>query len=76
MVDFDEAKRLKDLEFTHVPVWIRVFNLPLGLMNEKTGQLVGNEVGKALEVDTDEDGSAVGSYLHVKTMIDVRKPLF
>lgn len=76
VVDFDETKRLKDLEFTHIPVWVRVFNLPLGLMNDKTGRLIGDEVGRALEVDTEEDGSAVGSYLRVKIMIDVRKPLF
>jgi hypothetical protein len=29
-----------------------------------------------LEVDTDEDGSAVGSFLCVKVLIDTRKPLF
>jgi len=36
VVDFDDSKRLKDLEFISVPVWIRVFDLPLGLMNEET----------------------------------------
>lgn len=76
VVDFDETKRLKDLEFTHIPVWIRVFNLPLGLMNESTGHSIGEKVGKSLDVETDEDGSAVGSFLRIKALIDVRKPLF
>jgi len=75
VVDFDETKRLRDLEFTHILVWIRVFNLPLGLMNEETGCLIGDKVGKSLEVDTDEDGSAVGSFLRMKVLIDVRQPL-
>ncbi|KAF0920597.1 hypothetical protein E2562_035741 [Oryza meyeriana var. granulata] len=75
VVEFDETKRLKDLEFTHIPVWIRVFNLPLGLMNESTGRLIGEKVGKSLEVDTDEEGSAVGNFLRIKALIDVRKPL-
>lgn len=75
VVDFDESKRLKDLEFTHIPVWIRVFNLPLGLMNKQTGRLIGDKVGKFLEVETDEDGSAVGSFLRIKVLIDVRKLL-
>ena len=48
MVEFDDKKRLKDLEFTHIPVWIRVFDLPLGLMNEywtsnwgESGKIIG-----------------------------------
>lgn len=57
-------------------VWIHVFNLPLGLMNEETGRLIGEKVGKSLEVETDEDGSAVGSFLRITVLVDVRKPLF
>ena len=75
VVEFDETKRLKDLEFTHIPVWIRVFDLPLGLMNGVTGRLIGEKVGKSLEVETDDDGLAVGNYLRIKALIDVRKPL-
>jgi hypothetical protein len=75
VVDFDETKRLKDLEFTHIPVWFRVFNLPLGLMNEGTGHLIGDKVGKSLEVETDEDESAVGNFLRIKALIDARKSL-
>lgn len=56
VVDFDGTKRLKDLEFTHFPVWIRVFNLPFGLMNVDTGRMIGDRIGRALEVDTDEEG--------------------
>lgn len=75
VVDFDETKRLKDLVFTHFPVWVRVYNLPFGLMNVDTGRVIGNKIGKALEVDTDEDGSAVGGYLLVKVLMDARKAL-
>ncbi|KAF0892717.1 hypothetical protein E2562_017688 [Oryza meyeriana var. granulata] len=75
VVDFEETKRLKNLEFIHFSVWIRVADLPLGLMNEETLMLIGNKVGKALEVDADEDGSAVGGYLRIKTQLDVRRLL-
>ena len=66
VVDFDASKRLKDLEFLFTPVWIRVFDLPMGLMNAETGRAIGGKVGKTLEVDADEDGSAVGGYLRIK----------
>lgn len=76
VMELDETKRVKDLEFSHIPVWIRVFDLPMGLMNGRTGRLIGDKVGSFLDVDTDEDGLAVGNYLRIKVMIDVRKPLF
>jgi hypothetical protein len=76
VVDFDDSKRLKDLEFISVPVWIRVFDLPLGLMNEETVWRIGNKVGRFLEVYMDEDVMVVGEFLQIKVLLDVRKPLF
>ena len=76
VVDFDGSKRLKELEFVYVPIWIRVFDLPLGLINEETARRIGNKVGRFLEVDMDEDGLAVGEFLRIKVLLDIRKPLF
>ena len=76
MVDIDGSKRLKELEFVSVPIWIRVFDLPLGLMNEGTARRIGNKAGRFLEVDMDEDGLAVGEFLRIKVLLDIRKPLF
>jgi len=75
VVDFDGSKRLKDLEFTYIPIWIRVFDLPLGMMNSVNGMVLGNRIGRALAVDTEDDGSAVGGFLRIKVKIDIRKPL-
>jgi hypothetical protein len=69
VLDFDGSKRLKDLDFNIVPVWIRVFDLPLGMMNEKTGKVIGEKVGRVLKVDV--DGFTVGNYLRVKVQVDV-----
>jgi len=76
VVDFDGSKWLKELEFVSVPIWIRVFDLPLGLMNEETARRIGNKAGRFLEVDMDEDGLAVGEFLRIKVLLDIRKPLF
>jgi hypothetical protein len=35
VLDFDGSKRLKDLEFNYGSVWIRVFNLLLGMLNRE-----------------------------------------
>jgi hypothetical protein len=75
VVDFDKSKRLKDLDFNYVSIWIRIYDLPFGMMNAATGKAIGDKLGKMLEVDAEEDGSAVGSYLRVKVQVDIQKPL-
>lgn len=74
VADFDGGKRLRDLEFHHISVWVRVFDLPLGMMNRVTGMAIGNKLGKALLVESDETGSAIGGTFESRR-IDIRKPL-
>ncbi|CAN6236094.1 unnamed protein product [Urochloa humidicola] len=73
--DFDESSLLEELEFVLTPMWVRVHRLPIGLMTTETGEEIGDRVGKTIEVDTDEGGSAVGKFLRIKIHFDIRKPL-
>jgi hypothetical protein len=34
--DFDPSKTLDEYAFSTVPIWIRIFGLPLGMMNRDT----------------------------------------
>jgi len=36
---------------------------------------IGDKVGETIEVDRDQDGSAVGCYLCINVPLDIRKPL-
>jgi hypothetical protein len=73
--DFVPSKTLKQYEFRTVPIWVRIFSLPLGDMNRATGEILGAEIGDFLEVDVGDDGVAPGQYLRVKVRIDITKPL-
>lgn len=75
VVDFDGKKRLEDIRFDRIPIWLRASGLPLGMMNRETGQAIGDEVGVFVEMDLDEDGSAVGQFLRIKIKLDITKPL-
>lgn len=75
MVDFDESKTLEEMDFNHIPIWVRVSNLPLGMLDKETGAILGEKIGKFRDVDVGDDGLAVGSVLRVKVVIDIRKPL-
>jgi hypothetical protein len=55
--------------------WIRVLQMPFGLMNRDTTEVIGAEFGGLLEVETEDDGSAAGKYLRIKVNLDIRVPL-
>lgn len=44
-------------------------------MNTSTGKAIGDNIGTTMEVDADEDELAVGLFLRVKVLLDIRKPL-
>lgn len=63
MSDFDGSKTLEEMDFNQIPIWIRVANLPLGMMDGGTGRILG------------DNGRVVGRVLRIKVIIDIRKPL-
>lgn len=73
--DFVPSKTLKEYEFRWVPVWVRIFNLPLGMMYREAGEAIGGFMRETLEVDVGPDGMAAGSFLRVKVRIDIQQPL-
>jgi hypothetical protein len=72
---FDPRKTTEDYLFNIVPIWVRIFGLPLGVMNRGMGERIGDIIGEAEEVDVGEDGNAVGKFLRVKIRMDITKPL-
>lgn len=67
MVDFDGKKTVQEMSFFFIPIWIRVLKMPLGMMNACYGKAIGDEVGDFLEMDKEEDGSAVGEFLRSRS---------
>jgi hypothetical protein len=72
---FDPTKSLEEYEFDEIPIWIRVFKLPLGMMYREIGEQIGEEVGEFIEVAVGEDGLAVGEFLRVHIRMYIKKPL-
>jgi hypothetical protein len=63
------------MEFNHIPIWIRVSGLPLGLMNKEVAEIIGEDIGQFLDVDVEENGTVAGRYLRLKVWINIRQPL-
>lgn len=47
VADVDRRKTLDEIEFVYVPIWIRIMNLLIGLMNKEAGMMIGKEVGNS-----------------------------
>ena len=60
MEDFDPRKTLDEYVFETVPIWVRIFNVPLGMMCKEMGEDLADEIGELVEVDSGEDGSSSG----------------
>ncbi|RLM59154.1 retrotransposon protein, putative, unclassified [Panicum miliaceum] len=75
MVDFGNSKTIEELDFSFIPIWIRVMKLPLGMMKRATGEAIGDEIGEFMPMDLDDDDTAVGRFIRIKVKLDIRKPL-
>ena len=75
MLEPNETKTIEEMEFNFIPIWVRVFKVPFGMMKRATGEAIGEELGSFIEMDVDEDDTAVGRYLRIKVRLDIRKPL-
>ncbi|CAN6195050.1 unnamed protein product [Urochloa humidicola] len=75
VAEVDESKSIEEMEFAYIPIWVRVMKLPFGMMNKATGEAIGAELGSFVDMDLDDDGTAVGRYLRIKVRLDIRKPL-
>lgn len=69
------VREIDELEFAMVPMWVQVSQLPIGMMNAEAAEIIGDEIGEFMDVDTDDGKNAVGSFLRLKVRIDIRKPL-
>jgi hypothetical protein len=56
-------------------LWIRVYNLPTGMMKEKVGMGLGNYIGEFLEYDGNNNSSFWHEYMRLKVRFDIRQPL-
>jgi hypothetical protein len=75
MIDLDDSKSIEEMEFTFVPIWVRVMKLPFGMMNKAVGEAIGDEIGSFISMDLCEDDTTKGRYLRIKVRVDIRKPL-
>lgn len=75
LAEFDGAKKIDEIEFNFIPIWVRVSKMPLGLMTKAAREEIGEMIGEVLMVDAGENDLVIGEVLRIKVKLDIRKPL-
>lgn len=74
-------KRLEDCSgvdwggFKSVGIWVQIHGLSFRSMSEEVGMMLGNHIGTAISVDKDATGRCFDSFLRVRVIIDITRPL-
>ncbi|KAI8016081.1 Uncharacterized protein LOK49_LG05G01337 [Camellia lanceoleosa] len=63
------------IAFSTAVFWVQVYDLPLISMTCAVGQILGNRLGKFVDMDFVEGGVAWGQVLRIRAEIDITKPL-
>lgn len=66
---------ISKLRFDHTPIWVQIHNIPIICMNKQTRQHLGSMIGSVIKVDQGEDGDYLGTFIRVRIMLDISKPL-
>jgi hypothetical protein len=73
--EFDPSLRPTEYCFEELDVWVRILNLPYGLMNNQWGKDLAGRIGKVGKMDVDDKGRAWGDYLRFRAAIKIKEPL-
>jgi 14-3-3 protein epsilon len=61
------------VELNHLDIWLQVYRLPFGFIQQKVGQAIGHYLGELKEYDY--RNTVHSTYMRLKVRIDVTKPL-
>ncbi|VAI04583.1 unnamed protein product [Triticum turgidum subsp. durum] len=75
MEDFVPSRTIDEYEFKTIPIWVRAYGIPIGMMNRETGDLVGEQIGEVIDVDPDVNGDSMGAFMRIKVKLDITIPI-
>lgn len=65
----------QQVELYNVLLWVQVYNIPIGFMTATVGQHLANFMRQFLEYYAKNNSNFLKSYMRIRILIDVRKPL-
>lgn len=78
LIIFREPRGLQTpsmLNFDDISIWVQCYNIPLILMHKIFLEKVGSMIGTVEEIDTRDNGFAMGRYARIKVRLNINHPL-
>ncbi|GMJ08532.1 hypothetical protein HRI_004522400 [Hibiscus trionum] len=72
---FDGKLSPTEYDFCPLPIWIRVYDLPLTGMDVEIGKAIARKFGECLTADFRRGEGRFGEYMRIRAVIDSSKPL-
>ncbi|XVF75565.1 hypothetical protein PTKIN_Ptkin13bG0197000 [Pterospermum kingtungense] len=73
--EFDGVQSIGEVDLNWYPFWVQIYGLPISLMTERIGIVLGEYVGAVEEVNLGENATTRGKCLRVRVLLNVNKPL-
>ncbi|GAU41105.1 hypothetical protein TSUD_139740 [Trifolium subterraneum] len=64
-----------EVPLNHIPFWVQIHDVPAGCMSLTAGKQLGNFIGEFMEYDEKNNSNILSTYMRIRVLIDVRKPL-
>lgn len=75
VAEFDGITCLSKVTLDVIPVWVRIYDLPLVLMTKARGEIYGSKLGRVQEVDVGDDGRNKHDFFRIRVDLSVKRPL-
>lgn len=71
---YESGRAISGLQFTHVPFWLQIHDLPVNKLNEETAENLGNIVDTAIHSQFKEDLMGY-DFMRIRVNIDISRQL-
>ena len=66
---------MKDIKFDRSSFWVQIHGLPTMCQIKEVGMSISATLGEVEKVDANGKGLCLGSFLHIRVLLDVSLPL-
>lgn len=74
-MEYDRKLRPLEIVLDSLPMWVRIYDLPLSLMTKAMGQTLRSRLGRVRKVHVDSRGQAWHDFMRVRVEYLAHKPL-
>lgn len=72
---WNSAKALEEIDFSFSPFWVQYHGLPLGFLNEKSGEKIAPLLGELIRIEDPTKEGRIAKCLRIRVWHNLNNPL-